>query len=94
VPVLLCQALTKENAMTQEQFQQFWVQLKAPLKAKWEKITDTDLGEIQGNLAMFTDIVQKRYGDGHKSEVSIWTDRRYSHWTGNYLGYKDPELAS
>lgn len=80
--------------MTQEQFQQFWIQLKAPLKAKWEKITDVDLGEIQGNLATFTDILQKRYGDGHKNEVSIWTDRRYSHWTGNYLGYKDPQPAT
>ena len=80
--------------MIQEQFQQFWSQLKVPLKAKWEKITDSDLGEIQGNLATFTDIVQKRYGDVMKDEVSVWVDRRYSQWTGNYLGYKDPELAS
>lgn len=80
--------------MTQEQFQQFWVQLQTPLKAKWEKITDADLGEIKGNLATFTDILQKRYGEGHKDEVSIWADRRHSHWTGNYLGYKDPQPAA
>ena len=58
--------------MTQEQFQQFWLQLKAPLKAKWEKITDSDLGEIQGNLAKFNDILEKRYGDPNKEEVRIW----------------------
>jgi hypothetical protein len=29
--------------MNQEQFKAFWTQLKAPLKAKWEKITDADL---------------------------------------------------
>ncbi len=77
--------------MTQEQFQHFWLQLKAPLKAKWGKITDTDLGEIQGNLATFGDILQKRYGEGHKAEVSLWADRRHAHWSGNYLGYKDPK---
>ena len=80
--------------MIQEQFQQFWLQLKAPLKAKWDKITDADFEEIQGNLARFTDIVLKRYGDTNKDEVSTWVNRRYSHWTGNYLGYKDPELAA
>jgi hypothetical protein len=37
--------------MNQEQFGQFWTQLKAPLKAEWEKITDEDLLEIDGNLA-------------------------------------------
>jgi len=80
--------------MNQEQFEQFWLQLKMPLTAKWERITDSDLREIQGNLATFKDIVLKRYGDTNKSEVSTWVDRRYSHWTGNYLGYSDPEPAS
>ena len=77
--------------MTQEQFQQFWVQLQTPLKAKWEKITDADLGEIKGNLATFTDIIQKRYGEGHREEVKTWADRRHAHWSGNYLGYQDPK---
>ncbi|WHZ13964.1 MAG: Beta-galactosidase [Nitrospira sp.] len=80
--------------MTQEQFQQFWAQLQAPLKAKWEKITDADVGEIQGNLTTFTDILQKRYGELHKDEVSVWADRRHAHWSGNYIGYKDPQPAS
>ena len=47
--------------MNQEQFGQFWEQLKTPLKAKWEKITDQDLVEIQGNLMTFAGILQKRY---------------------------------
>ena len=46
--------------MVQEQFGQFWLQLKAPLKAMWDKITDSDLGKIDGNLATFTDVVEKR----------------------------------
>lgn len=77
--------------MNQEQFGQFWMQLKTPLKVKWEKITDADLVEIQGDLAKFNTVLQQRYGEGQKGEVATWANRRYSHWTGNYVGYKDPE---
>ena len=80
--------------MNQEQFGQFWTQLKAPLKAKWEKITEEDLGEIQGDLVKFGTVLQKRYGELQKEEVSTWANRRYSHWTGNYVGYKDAEPAT
>jgi len=62
--------LQRRFLMNQEQFGQFWEQLKAPLRAKWEKTTDQDLTEIQGNLATFAAILQKRYGDLHKEEVS------------------------
>jgi uncharacterized protein YjbJ (UPF0337 family) len=80
--------------MNQEQFGQFWEQLKAPLKAKWEKITDEDLMEIHGNVEKFGLVLQKRYGELQKEEVSTWANRRYAHWTGNYIGYKDPVPAS
>jgi len=80
--------------MNQEQFGQFWLQLKAPLKAKWEKITEDDILEIQGDLAKFSAVLQKRYGELQREEVATWANRRYSHWTGNYLGYKDAEPAS
>ena len=72
--------------MNQEQFGQFWTQLKAPLKAKWKKITEEDLLEIEGNLTTFGSVLQKRYGEAHKDEVITWVNRRYSHWTGNYVG--------
>ncbi|MBH0177539.1 MAG: hypothetical protein HP491_06655 [Nitrospira sp.] len=76
--------------MNQEQFGQFWDQLKTPLKAKWDKITDEDLVEIHGNWAQFGIVLQKRYGELHKEDVATWANRRYSHWSGNYIGYKDP----
>lgn len=79
--------------MNQEQFGQFWEQLKAPLKAKWDKITEEDLVEIRGGLDRFELVLQKRYGESQKNEVSTWANRRYSHWTGNYVGYKDSEPA-
>lgn len=79
--------------MNQEQFGQFWEQLKAPLKAKWEKITEEDLTEIRGDLKRFGIILQKRYGDLQKAEVMTWANQRYSHWSGNYAGYKHAEPA-
>ena len=79
--------------MNQEQFGQFWEQLKTPLKAKWDKITEEDLVEIRGGLDRFNLVLQKRYGEFQKDEVSTWANRRYSHWTGNYVGYKDPAPA-
>jgi hypothetical protein len=74
--VLVCQTPQEEYAMTQEQFRHFWLQLKGPLKAKWDKV------------------VQKRYGEVDKHEVRIWADRRHAVWSGNYIGYKDPQPAS
>jgi hypothetical protein len=78
--------------MNQEQFGQFWEQLRTPLNAKWEKVTIEDLDEIHGDLAKFGSVLQRRYGELQKEEVSIWANRRYSHWTGNYAGYEDAEL--
>lgn len=75
--------------MNQEQFGQFWEQLRTPLKTTWDKITAEDLDEIKGDLATFGSVLQRRYGEMHKEKVSTWANRRYSHWTGNYVGYKD-----
>lgn len=77
--------------MNQEQFGQFWEQLRTPLKAKWEKVTIEDLDEIQGDLVKFGSVLQRRYGESHSEEVTTWANRRYSHWTGNYVGYRDAE---
>ena len=75
--------------MNQEQFGQFWEQLKAPLKAQWTGISDEDLVEIKGNRETFSTVLQKRFGELRKEEVSRWADRRYCHWSGNYVGYKE-----
>ena len=61
------------------------------LKENWAKISMEDLDEIQGDLAKFDSVLQHRYGELHKEEVTIWANRRYSHWTGNYFGYRDAE---
>jgi hypothetical protein len=48
--------------MNQEQFKVFWIQLKPSLKLEWDKITEEDLFEIDGDLARFTTVIEKRYG--------------------------------
>ena len=81
--------------MNQEQFKAFWTQLKAPLKAKWDKITEADLVEIEGNLNTFTAVLANRYGTTQSGEVNTWANRRYSHWSGTYTNaYADPVKAS
>lgn len=52
---------------------------------QWEKITDEDFLEIEGNLATFGRVMQKRYGDARQDEVITWVKRRYAHWPGTYV---------
>ena len=78
--------------MNQEQFGQFWKQLRGPLKTQWGKFTDEDLQQIEGNLATFDRTTETRYGE-KKGEVSTWANRRYAHWTGWYQGYDDPKKS-
>jgi hypothetical protein len=80
--------------MNQEQFGQFWAQLQAPLMAKWDKITASDVAGIEGDLAKFSAVLEKRYGAQQEGEVRTWAHRRYCHWSGNYIGYPDPKPAS
>ena len=77
--------------INQEQFKAFWVQLKPSLTIEWDKITEEDLLEINGDLTKFLTVVEKRYGAAQKAEVNTWVNRRYSHWSGNYdKKYADP----
>ncbi len=41
-----------------------WKELKGDIKAKWGKLTDDDLTEIEGNQEKFIGILQKKYGYG------------------------------
>jgi len=85
----------KEDDMNQEQFAGHWENLKDSLKEKWDKITDEDLLQIDGDMLNFQKVLAARYGE-EKEAVSTWANRRYSHISGNYDGYKfglkDPVL--
>lgn len=73
--------------MNQEQFAGHWKNFKDPLKAKWDKITDEDLLQIEGDMLKFQEVVATRYA-GEKEAVSLWANRRFSHISGNYQGYE------
>lgn len=76
--------------MNQQQCKQFWSQLQAPPKDRWDKVTTADLVDIQGDLEKFGTVLKKRYGELRKEDVRTWAHRRYCCWTGNYTGYEDP----
>ena len=72
--------------MTQEQFIGSWKHLKAPLKDKWDKLTDEDLLQIDGNLVKFKEVLDLRYAE-QKGTVMTWANRCYCHISGNYGDY-------
>ena len=39
-----------------------WTHAKGLIKAKWSKITDSDLDQISGRVEQLQGILQKRYG--------------------------------
>ena len=63
--------------MNKDQFKGSWRQFKGELKKTWEKLTDDDLLEAEGDYDKFLGVVQKRYGD-QKEDVEQWTKEWYS----------------
>jgi uncharacterized protein YjbJ (UPF0337 family) len=78
--------------MNQEQFKSFWEQLKAPLQMQWNKLTDEDLLQIDGNVIKFDGVLDTRYGVEQET-VRKWANRRFSHWSGRYEGYEYAPIA-
>ncbi len=56
-----------------------WKEIKGDVKAKWGKLTDDDLTEIEGNSEKFVGILQKRYGYS-KDEA----EREYKDFMGRH----------
>lgn len=48
--------------MNRDIIQGKWTQLKGSIKAKWNKLTDDDLGRIEGNREYLIGRLQERYG--------------------------------
>lgn len=39
-----------------------WLEIQGSVKEKWGKLTDNDLGEIEGKVEKLLGVLQKRYG--------------------------------
>lgn len=48
--------------MNEDRIKGQWNQLAGKIKAKWNKLTDDDLGEAAGNSQYLAGKVQERYG--------------------------------
>ncbi|MFW6281067.1 MAG: CsbD family protein [Halanaerobium sp.] len=54
-----------------------WNQLKGKIKAKWGKLTDDDLQQIEGNHDRLIGKIQEKYGkdkEKAKKEFNDWID--------------------
>jgi uncharacterized protein YjbJ (UPF0337 family) len=48
--------------MNKDQFAGKWLQFRGMVKAKWGKLTDDELDQIQGNYDMLIGKIQEKYG--------------------------------
>jgi uncharacterized protein YjbJ (UPF0337 family) len=65
-----------EFPVKEERFKGTWQQFKTEVKEEWDKLTDNDLLEAEGDYIKFLGIVQKRYGD-RKEQVNRWVEEWY-----------------
>jgi uncharacterized protein YjbJ (UPF0337 family) len=61
--------------MNADTFKGNWKQLKGKAKAKWGKLTDDELTQIEGNYDQFVGKVQERYGETREA-----TEKKVSEW--------------
>lgn len=48
--------------MNRDQLEGKWKQLKGEAKAKWGRLTDDELDQIEGNAEKLVGLLQERYG--------------------------------
>jgi uncharacterized protein YjbJ (UPF0337 family) len=67
--------LQKERLMNPDVLKGKWHQLKGDVKTKWGRLTDDDLGVVNGDVEKLVGRVQERYGyarDDAKREVDAF----------------------
>ena len=63
--------------MNAEIFKGKWHQLKGTIKAKWGKLTDDEVTEVNGNAEVLSGKLQEKYGhskDEAETEINKWMD--------------------
>jgi len=63
--------------MNEDSIKGKWNQVKGKIKAKWGKLTDDDLKQIEGNREKIIGKIQERYGKSKeeaKKEYNDWID--------------------
>ena len=52
--------------MNKDILQGKWRQVKGSVRSRWNKLTDDDLGRIEGDFEKFIGVLQERYGYGRE----------------------------
>ncbi len=63
--------------MNEDSIKGKWHQVKGKIKAKWGKLTDDDLKQIEGNREEIIGKIQEKYGKSKeeaKKEYNDWID--------------------
>lgn len=64
--------IREDTAMNQDIIKGQWRQLAGKLKQKWNKLTDDDLGQLDGHREYLVGKLQERYGIAkEKAEVQV-----------------------
>ena len=72
--------------MNKDTFQGQWKQMQGEVKRRWSKLTDDELGQIEGNFDKFVGRIQERYG--YQKEQA---EREINEFLS---GYKEPVESS
>jgi len=63
--------------MNEDSIKGKWNQVKGKIKAKWGKLTDDDIKQMEGNREEIIGKIQERYGiskEEAKKEYNDWVD--------------------
>jgi len=65
--------------MNKDQLQNKWHRMKGEVKTQWDKLTNDDLEQVNGNLERLVAVIQERYGyvwERAEREVGAFRHRR------------------
>jgi uncharacterized protein YjbJ (UPF0337 family) len=58
--------------MDKDAFARQWPAIRARVKARWNKLTDGDLGTVQGNPELLIGVIQEKYDESRQAiEIEI-----------------------
>ena len=68
--------------MAKAKRQDRWQQLRGEARARWNRLTDSDIDSVQGNIERLIDALRARYGYGRATavhEITSWSKALRGH---------------
>lgn len=73
--------------MNADQLKGKWTQFQGELKQRWDKFTDEDLEQIEGNYDTFLRKARERYGE-KTDDLLTWADQWHEKFQQGTMGPK------